>query len=92
MSPGGYKFTVPDRIKVIQVDALGANVPSSYVGVTPGSIHYLRPYETWLECEHYSRLPENIQWIHVPYGTNPTYYLSWSPEINERTPTVTDYN
>lgn len=93
MSPNGYEFTVPDRVKVIKVDALNINTPSSYVGVTPGSMHYLQPIGSWLLCSgHYSRLPDGIHWMDAPNNTNPTYYLSWSPTINAKTPTVTDYN
>lgn len=93
VSPNGYEFTVPDRVKVIKVDALNTNTPSSYVGVTPGSMHYLQPIGSWLLCSgHYSRLPDGIHWMDAPNNTNPTYYLSWSPTINAKTPTVTDYN
>lgn len=82
-------FTVPTGIKVIKVEytaLLGGNIATQYIGVTPGATHSLvwtEKYILELQCATH-----NIQW--TP-GTLKNVTLSWSPEINKETPTITDY-
>nr|DAH95418.1 MAG TPA: hypothetical protein [Caudoviricetes sp.] len=89
---GSISFTVPAGIKIIKVTS---DNRTSYVGVNPNSVHALR----WkyiegnnasfriLRCHSHS----DTVWIR-----NEDYdyiaKLSWSPEINKQTPTVTDYH
>jgi hypothetical protein len=95
-------FTVPNGVKIIQVSYDGSDNAISYVGVTSGSQHTLEsftggdaqpitPHGVW--CITHKNSEEYIHWVFVrlPYDADPKYRLSWSPEINKQTPTVTDY-
>lgn len=95
---GNITFTVPAGVKVIRVvspyeDHYGAS-SLQYIGVTPNSVHKLEWTVTYgntidayqLLCTSHSKK----RWtINHDYGKHAS--LSWSPEINKRTPTVTDY-
>ena len=86
-------FTIPTGIKVIKVEykqTLGnQNIITNYIGVTPGATHSLVWRQqgafkiSYLQCDTHS-----IKWANITIN-NVT--LSWSPEINKETPTVTDY-
>ena len=97
--PNEYNLIVPARVNVIKVHAQGTS-ESSYVGVTPGTRHHLRTFtdgesEYGVECTtDRNSAGRNIKWIdlYFPLRVNPTYTLSWSPEINKEGPTVTDYD
>lgn len=95
---GNITFTVPAGVKVIYaVSPYKDNYEvgrANYVGVTPNSVHKL----TWkaiygenadsytLRCSSH----HNKDWTaNHDYGRHA--FLSWSPEINKKTPTVTDY-
>lgn len=95
---GTITFTVPSGIKVIKVvtppaDYMGYEVTPYYVGVTPNSVHNLYWNISYgaerdkyqIKCSSHKKFwAENTD-----YGYRAT--LSWSPEINKKTPTVTDY-
>lgn len=76
-------FTVPAGVKVIYVKMDNSN----YVGVMPNSRHTLTWYyaSTILKCNHNKEWGRNNE----AYKRNATIY--WSPEINNMTPTITDY-
>ena len=91
---GGQYFTVKDGVNVVEVDVADVATPVSYVGVTPGTKHYLRASTDSLQCiSHSTNTGEHVVWssIAVKSDSDTPYYLSWSPEINKKTPTVTDY-
>lgn len=77
-------FTVPAGVKVIYVNMDNSN----YVGVTPNSGHTLTWYygsRTILKCNH------NKEWGKNNHPSKRKATISWSPEINKQTPTITDY-
>lgn len=93
---GNITFTVPSSVKVIEARSPYKDNWESkeYVGVTPNSVHKL----TWrvivgnnstfyrLRCASH----KNKDWVrNEDYEENAI--LLWSPEINKKTPTVTDY-
>lgn len=97
-------FTVPAGVNVIKVNPEGGSSPTSYVGVTPGTRHHLEtftggssqpvtPHGVLCTSHRYSA-SKYICWLlfRLPYDVTLRYTLSWSPEINAMTPTVTDYN
>ena len=95
-------FTVPNGVKIIQVSYDGSDNAISYVGVTSGSQHILESFTGGdaqpitphgVCCITHKISNEYIPWVFVrlPYEVDPKYRLSWSPEINNKTPTVTDY-
>ena len=94
MNSNGEDFTVPDGVNVVQVNIADTSVPMSYVGVTPGTRHHLLGFNNSLVCfSHGGRAAEPVEWMSIETTPDaaPTYYLSWSSEINEKTPTVYDY-
>lgn len=84
-------FTVPTGIKVIKVEyttVMNEHIGTNYIGVTPGATHSLiwvqGPFKvSKLQCATHS-----IDWTQI---TLKNVALSWSPEINKQTPTITDY-
>lgn len=99
---GKRNFTVPNGVKIIQVSYDGSDNAISYVGVTSGSQHTLELFTGGSSqpitphgvlCITHKISKEYIHWVFVrlPYDADPKYRLSWSPEINKQTPTVTDY-
>lgn len=77
-------FTVPAGVKVIYVRMNNSN----YVGVTPNSRHTLTWYygsRTLLRCDH------KKDWGTNNHPSKRDATISWSPEINKQTPTITDY-
>lgn len=77
-------FTVPNGIKVIKV----SNNATDYVGVTPKSKHDLYFVRSGFNGRKLQCITDSIWWA-TSLGNEVT--LSWSPEINKQTPTVTDY-
>ncbi len=95
---GNITFTVPSGIKVIKVvsppaDYMGYEVTPSYVGVTPNSVHKL--YWNRLHGENFDEFRIKCKSHNKLWGENGDYgyraTLSWSPEINKKTPTIKDY-
>ena len=80
-----YTFTVPNLIKVIKVVA---NDNTNYVGVTPNSTHTLMFVRHGRSGRKLKCTEHSIWWASYN-STNATLY--WSPEINKKTPAVTDY-
>ena len=71
-----------------------------YIGVTPGTLHNLKKYRggvsqtvlLGVKCGAH----DNVTWVMVGIPRTESvegldYIISWSPEINTHTPTVTDY-
>lgn len=91
----GYgRFTVPSGIHIIKIHWEADIV---YVGVTPNTTHTIlinveetRPerYEVEVRCSTHSKsyIYEQL----VPDDST-VISISWSPEINKETPTITDY-
>ena len=100
-------FTVPTGITVLKVELwVGSNSNSkiAYVGVTPGSVHTIMlqhgnsqlpviPHA--VVCTTHRHPNNNPITVYVVIGIQDyqpmTARISWSPEINTHTPTVTDY-
>ena len=80
-----YTFTVPNLIKVIKVVA---NDKTDYVGVTPNSTHTLMFAHSGMLVIKLQCTDHRIWWA-SHQSTSATLY--WSPEINKKTPNVTDY-
>lgn len=79
-------FTVPNGIKVIKV-AVSGNA-TDYVGVTPKSTHDLYFVRYGFSGRKLQCITDSIWWA-TSLGDAVT--LSWSPEINKKTPTIKDY-
>lgn len=91
---GKAPFTVPNGIRVVSVDGY-------HVGVTPRKTYYLHgwiPYghHTGDEGEPFLQSDSGVYW----WGSEPedfpdkghaTFEITWSAEINNSTPSVTDY-
>lgn len=96
-------FTVPMGITVLEVEYASDLAPNEYVGVTPGSTHKITieadegtdstPYYAAAYCDTHSEYWGTFEWIDEPYLGVPdaTVIIRWSPEINKKTPTRTDY-
>lgn len=94
-------FTVPSGINVIEiyVDALDAVV---YVGVTPNTTHSIYmdmeqiSHVRWgvnVRCSSHDKTYVSARFLTDEPDEDPSLVMrvSWSPEINERKPNVTDY-
>jgi hypothetical protein len=97
---GNGVFTVPTGVTVIQVSHPDLGVV--YVGVTPGTKHTLsidwemvRPqhYGTYIMCDsHYVEyLKDLLTTEYDEQEPSPVFDVDWSPEINKKTPNITDY-
>ena len=90
-------FTVPSSVNVVMVTCDGP-YPIRYIGVTPQKRYNLAlsikgqgfppyPEYTLSRLEHITG-SKGIVW-QLAFSDN--YNISWSPEINKQTPTITDY-
>lgn len=81
-------FTVPSGITVVQLTGESDTV---YVGVTPKKT-YSVAYADWTKQRNMMRYHFYSTFSKTPceWGYKCTT-ISWSPEINKQTPTVTDY-
>lgn len=93
-------FTVPAGVKVLQI-VMGANY--AYVGVTPNKTYELGVSHLGSRTSSLYHILERgtyviqsntyylkcVRWNGISSSVVPT--ISWSPEINKQTPTVTDY-
>lgn len=95
---GAGTFTVPSGIHVIE---LYGDFNTIYVGVTPNTTHHIYiditqqghvHYEISVGCTSHNRVYESDTFI-SDVGEEPSenIRISWSPEINKLSPTVTDY-
>lgn len=88
-------FIVPLGVNVIEVSC--DQVDTVYVGVTPNTTHhinvctdedpYLEDFDWLVECVEHSKVYIDNN------GNNDSNIvdISWSPEINNKTPTIKDY-
>jgi hypothetical protein len=96
-------FTVPSGITVLEIE-YAPDVPIiEYVGVTPGSTHKITidsdegtdssPYYVNVYCETHRQYVADFEWEDEPYLGAPSrsVIIRWSPEINKKSPTRTDY-
>lgn len=96
---GAGTFTVPSGIHVIQ---LSGDFNTIYVGVTPNTTHsfYINidqqghfHFEITVGCRSHNKIYDEYSFITDGDKEDPidTIRISWSPEINKKTPTTTDY-
>lgn len=89
------QFTVPNGITVVMVSSAITSNAKRYIGVTPGKTYKLTvtvkppnappvPGILLIRLAH-----DNTVWYHA--SEDSTIIISWSPEINKQTPTMTDY-
>ena len=90
-----FIFTVQDKVTVVQIsNKLTGN--KCYIGVTSNKAYELiitvkppgedpNPNMVMLRLSHDSTI-----WDMIPVNNN-NFIISWSPEINKQTPTITDY-
>lgn len=84
-------FTVPTGIKVIKVEyttVLNEHIKTNYIGVTPGATHSLIWVRAQFKTKKLTCTTHSIDWTAI---TLKNVALSWSPQINKQTPTITDY-
>jgi hypothetical protein len=96
-------FTVPSGITVLEIEYNTEMCSNEYVGVTPGSTHKITiesdegtdssPYYVNVYCDTHSECWADFEWIDEPYLGVPDnrVIIRWSPEINKKSPTSTDY-
>ena len=96
-------FTVPSGITVLEIEYDTEVCSNEYVGVTPGSTHKITiesdegtdssPYYVNVYCDTHREYWANFEWIDEPYlgVPNNSVIIRWSPEINKKSPTRTDY-
>lgn len=98
-------FTVPAGIIILRVELppnySGPQKDIRYVGVTPKSDHTIQlidyysdavfpPFCCLLRCNTHNDITYGM--IRFPGEVNNIFArISWSPEINKQTPTITDY-
>lgn len=97
-------FTVPSGITVLEIEYDTEVSGNEYVGVTPGSTHKITieseegtdssPYYVHAYCDTHREYWGSFEWIDEPYlgVPNDSVIIRWSPEINKKSPTRTDYN
>lgn len=96
-------FTVPMGITVLEIEYDTEVSENKYVGVTPGSIHKLTiesdegtdssNYYVSVCCDAHHKYWGIFVWDDEPYLGIPdaSVIIRWSPEINKKSPTRTDY-
>lgn len=96
-------FTVPMGITVLEIEYDTRLSDNKYVGVTPGSIHKLTidsdegmdpsRYFVGVYCDTHSEYWGTFSWRDEPDLGVPgaSVIIRWSPEINKKSPTRTDY-
>lgn len=94
------EFTVPTGVTVIKVSYSGLGF--AYVGVTPNTNHSLRidwdqirpaRYQIYIICMSHNRvyLQGLVETDDENQEPDIVFRVRWSPEINKKTPTITDY-
>lgn len=90
------QFTVPNGITVVMVSSNITSEAKRYIGVTPGKTYKLTitvkiPDYPPVQGSLLVRLAhDNIVWYYASEGST-NFVIYWSPEINNMTPTITDY-
>lgn len=96
-------FTVPMGITVLEIEYDTEKVDNEYVGVTPGSTHKLKidsyeeteefAYYVYVGCDAHREYWGIFVWYDEPFLGVPdaSVIIRWSPEINKKSPTRTDY-
>lgn len=95
---GAGEFTVPSGIHVIE---LYGDFNTIYVGVTPNTTHHIYiditqqghvHFDIEVRCTSHNKVYTQDTYI-ADIGEEPSenIRISWSPEINKLSPTVTDY-
>lgn len=93
---GEGSFTVPSGVHVIEISS---SLGSVYVGVTPNTTHSLYIdlrkinlvlCKITIGCTSHNKVYK-ADIIACEEGVNDTMFINWSPEIDKKTPTVTDY-
>lgn len=96
-------FTVPMGITVLEIEYYTEVSGNEYVGVTPGSTHKLTietgegmdpsNYYVRVYCATHRKYWGIFEWQDEPYLgiPNDSVIIRWSPEINKKSPTRTDY-
>jgi hypothetical protein len=96
-------FTVPSGITVLEIEYDTELCSNDYVGVTPGSTHKITiesaegtdssPYYVTVYCNTHRKYWADLEWAYEPYlgVPDPNVIIRWSPEINKKSPTRTDY-
>ena len=90
------QFTIPNGITVVMVSSSIASDAKRYIGVTPGKTYKLTmtvkspeyPPVPWILLVRLAH--DNTVWYYVSEGRT-NFVISWSPEINNMTPAITDY-
>lgn len=95
---GAGTFTVPSGIHVIE---LYGDFNTIYLGVTPNTTHSIYidvtqqgqvHFEIQVGCTSHNKVYINDNFYSQEGEPSQNIRISWSPEINKITPTVTDYN
>ena len=90
------QFTVPNGITVVMVSSNITSDAKRYIGVTPGKTYKLT---ITAKSPDYPPAPgfllvrlahDNTVWYYASEGST-NFVISWSPKINNMTPTITDY-
>lgn len=96
-------FTVPSGITVLEIEYDTEVSGNEYVGVTPGSTHKITIesdggtdsslYYVDVYCATHREYWGSFEWEDEPYlgVPNDSVIIRWSPEINKKSPTRTDY-
>ena len=94
---GMESFTVPSGIHVIEINS---DLGSIYVGVTPNTTHSLfidvnqagaGHYDITIGCTSHNKTYITDRILSEEGAPSNLMFINWSPEINKKTPTVTDY-
>ena len=96
---GVGSFTVPSGIHVIEINS---DLGSIYVGVTPNTTHSLSIdvsqvwelyYDIIIGCTSHNKnyITDGIRIEEDEAAPRKIMFIKWSPEINKRNPTITDY-
>lgn len=98
---GTVSFTVPSGVNVVMITGIEAEQPvgtNSYIGVTSGKTYSLiaRFKPPMLPPDpHFMSLLQNQDndkiWVTLVSNKVDNFIISWSPEINNQQPNVTDY-
>lgn len=93
--------TVPSGITVLEMK-YDSGMSNEYVGVTPGSTHEITMktddgtgsfHFANVYCDTHHKYWAAFEWTDEPYSDPPNdgIIIRWSPEINKKSPTRTDY-
>lgn len=98
-------FVIPANVHIlalsITIDVSGGifTLDPVYIGVTPGSYHKPESFSYeqgqtmvfGVQCSTHDNMGWMMHRVPLREFNSFTYRISWSPEINKKTPTITDY-